>query len=62
MADTEGVGLAVWQPYSNAFCRFESDCMKPTDTDFTIDGSSFSLADGILGMTLANQYKKEKGT
>lgn len=50
MADILGYGLVTWN--ASKLCRFESECMKPTVTMFTIENQNFSLDDGILGLTL----------
>ncbi|EZA53636.1 hypothetical protein DMN91_005871 [Ooceraea biroi] len=54
MSDTAGFGLVIYNAHSSGskFCRIESDSMKATDTNFTIDNQSFTLHDGILGLTL----------
>lgn len=58
MADTEGYGLVTWNAHEpEKFHRTESIYMKPTDTTFTIVGKSFTLYDGILGMTLIKKGK-----
>jgi len=58
MSDTEGYGLVVYNAhFPEALCRIDSQSMRPTDTNFTIDGQSFSLDDGILGLTVVNEGK-----
>lgn len=56
MADISGFGLAVYNKNSG-FCRIESNYMKPTNDNFTIENQSFSLDDGILGLTIINKSK-----
>ncbi|KAG5332390.1 MRJP2 protein, partial [Acromyrmex heyeri] len=51
MADVEGYGLAIYNE-NFGFCRIESNYMKPTDANFTIENQSFYLEDGILGLTI----------
>ncbi|XP_018343236.1 PREDICTED: major royal jelly protein 1-like isoform X1 [Trachymyrmex septentrionalis] len=51
MADIEGYGLAIYND-NFGFCRIESNYMKPTDANFTIENQSFYLEDGILGLTI----------
>ncbi|XP_018313754.1 major royal jelly protein 3 [Mycetomoellerius zeteki] len=51
MADVEGYGLAIYNE-NIGFCRIESNYMKPTDANFTIENQSFYLEDGILGLTI----------
>ncbi|KYN02083.1 Major royal jelly protein 1 [Cyphomyrmex costatus] len=50
MADVANYGLVIYNGYSNDFCRIESDCMKPTHSNFTINNESVYLEDGILDL------------
>jgi len=56
MADVEGFGLVIYNKNSN-FCRIESNDMKPTNSNFTIENQSFDLADGPLGLTMIDTSK-----
>ncbi|XP_011874259.1 PREDICTED: uncharacterized protein LOC105565567 [Vollenhovia emeryi] len=52
MADIQGWGLVKYE--NEKFCRIESTSMKPTNPNFTINGQSFYLEDGILGLANYN--------
>ncbi|KYN19143.1 Major royal jelly protein 1 [Trachymyrmex cornetzi] len=52
MADVIGSGLVIYNKYSG-FCRIESDFMKSTHPNFTIENESFYLEDGILDLFYA---------
>jgi len=56
MADVEGFGLVIYNKKSG-FCRIESNYMKPTNPNFTIENQSFNLADGPLGLTMIDTSK-----
>ncbi|XP_014467566.1 PREDICTED: major royal jelly protein 3-like [Dinoponera quadriceps] len=58
LADTGSFGLLTIQLKSwemSNICRVESEDMKPTEPEFTIDDESFYLNDGILGMTYMSE-------
>ncbi|XP_067210014.1 major royal jelly protein 3-like [Linepithema humile] len=55
IGDSEGYGLVVYNANTSKFCRIETVFMKPIDTTFTIANQSFSLADGIVGMTVIDK-------
>lgn len=57
MADILGFGLVTYDNKDSSFCRIESNYMKPTNPDFIIQNQSFSLDDGILGLTMINKCK-----
>ncbi|XP_018313753.1 major royal jelly protein 1 [Mycetomoellerius zeteki] len=54
MSDVIGFGLVIYNRYLG-FCRIESDFMKPTHPNFTIENESFYLEDGILGLATIHE-------
>lgn len=57
MADIKGFGLIMYDNRNSDFCRIESDYMKPTNPNFTVNNESFYLEDGILGLAIINNCK-----
>ncbi|KYN02082.1 Major royal jelly protein 1 [Cyphomyrmex costatus] len=52
IADITGYGLVIYNRYLG-FCRIESDFMKPTHPNFTIENESFYFEDGIIDLFYA---------
>lgn len=59
MADIEGYGLVIWRGGDN-FQRIDSPDFAADKPYFKLNGDSFYLSDGLVGLALYEGNKKSK--